>query len=90
MPRRSSSDPRPIPTWSSSIEACRVVLDRRHLRATTRIALVVGTVLFSINQLDVVLAGNASTATWEKSSVTYLVPFIVSNLGILTATRRRS
>lgn len=90
MRRRTSSDPTPIPTWSSLVEACRVVLDRRHLRATTRIALAVGTVLFSINQLDVVLAGNASTATWVKSGVTYFVPFVVSNLGILTATRRRS
>ena len=66
-----------------------MVVHRRHLRATTRIALVVGTVLFAINQLDVVLAGNASTATWVKSVVTYAVPFVVSNLGILTATRRR-
>jgi hypothetical protein len=63
---------------------------RKHLRATTRIALVVGTVLFAINQLDVVLGGRATTVTWVKSVATYCVPFIVSNLGVLTATRRRS
>lgn len=66
------------------------MLDRRHLRATIRIALVVGTVLFAINHLDVVLAGRATTATWVKSSVTYVVPFVVSNLGVQTATRRQS
>jgi hypothetical protein len=66
-----------------------VVRYRRHLRATIRIALIVGTVLFAINQLDVVVAGHATTATWVKSAVTYLVPFVVSNLGVLTATRRQ-
>lgn len=90
MRRRPPSDSTPVPTWSTWVEACRVILARRHLRATTRIAIVVGTVLFAINQLDVVLAGNASTATWVKSGVTYVVPFVVSNLGVLTATRRRS
>jgi len=65
-----------------------VVVFRAHLRATTRVALVVGTVLFAINQMDVVLAGEASTTTWIKAAVTYAVPFVVSNLGILTATRR--
>ena len=67
-----------------------MVARREHLRATTRIAVVVGTVLFAINQLDVVLAGDATIATWLKSALTYGVPFVVSNLGILTATRRRS
>jgi hypothetical protein len=76
------------PTWFSAREALRVVLYRRHLRATTRIATVVGTVLFAINQLDVVITGRATAATWVKAAVTYLVPFTVSNLGILTATRR--
>lgn len=61
----------------------------RHLRATTRIALVVGTVLFCINHLDVVLRGDATASTWVKSVVTYMVPFVVSNLGVLTASRRR-
>jgi hypothetical protein len=80
---------RVAPTWGTWRQALRVVVYRRHLRATTRIAVIVGTVLFAINQLDVVVSGRASTATWIKSGVTYLVPFVVSNLGVLTATRRR-
>jgi hypothetical protein len=89
MSRTGSGSAEAIPTWSTWRQACRVVVYRAHLRATTRIALVVGTVLFAINQLDVVLAGEATTTTWVKSVVTYGVPFVVSNLGILTATRRR-
>ena len=90
MPRSPSAEPDPLLTWGTWRDACRVVARREHLWATTRIALVVGTVLFAINQLDVVLAGDATTATWLKSGLTYGVPFVVSNLGILTATRRRS
>ena len=66
----------------------RVVLYRPHLRKTLVIAALVGTVLFSINQLDVVLRGDATTAVWIKSGVTYLVPFCVSNAGVLVGTRR--
>ena len=44
--------------------------------------------LNAINQLDVVLRGNAGIVVWTKIAVTYLVPFVVSNLGILVATRR--
>jgi hypothetical protein len=76
------------PTWSTAREALRVVTYRRHLRATVRIAALVGTVLFAINQLDVVVEGRATVETWVKVAVTYLVPFVVSNLGILAATRR--
>lgn len=76
------------PTWSTWREAGPVVLWRPHLRTTIRIALVVGTVLFAINHLDVVLDGRATTATWVKGAMTYVVPFVVSNLGVLTAARR--
>jgi hypothetical protein len=78
-----------VERWATPREALRVVLARRHLRATIRIALIVGTVLFAINQLDVVLRGDATATTWIKVGVTYFVPFVVSNLGVLTATRRR-
>ena len=64
-----------------------MVLYRPHLRRTVAIALVVGTVLFCINQLDVVLRGDASAVVWIKAAVTYLVPFAVSNAGVLVASR---
>jgi hypothetical protein len=74
------------PTWRTWREALRVVAYPPHLRKTVTIALVVGTILFVINQLDVVLRGDASTIVWVKSAITYLVPFCVSNAGVLVAT----
>jgi hypothetical protein len=59
-----------------------------HLRRTLRIALIVGTILFVINQLDVVLSGHATTVVWIKVGVTFLVPFVVSNVGVLIGARR--
>lgn len=76
------------PTWTTWREALQICLHRPHLRSTSRIALIIGTVLFAINQLDVVLAGRATVAVWLKAALTYLVPFCVSNWGILVATRR--
>jgi len=78
----------PAPTWATWREAIRVVAYRPHLRKTALIALAVGTVLFGINQLDVVLRGDATTSVWVKSAVTYLVPFCVANAGVLVASRR--
>ncbi|MEA3215148.1 MAG: hypothetical protein QOJ19_1304 [Acidimicrobiia bacterium] len=85
-----ASESPPRPTWATWREALSVVCYRDHLRTTVRIALLVGTVLFTINQLDVVLSGKATAVTWVKSGITYFVPFIVSNLGVLTATKRRT
>lgn len=66
-----------------------MVVYRPHLVRTIRIALVVGTILFAINQLDVVLRGQATAFVWFKTGLTYVVPFCVANLGILVATSQR-
>jgi hypothetical protein len=55
-----------------------------HLRRTLRIALVVGLVLTAINQLDVLLSGHADTGTYVKCALNFVVPFFVSNLGLLS------
>lgn len=75
------------PTWATWREAVGVVCYGPHLRSTLSIALVVGTVLFCVNQLDVVVAGEATGVVWVKSAVTYVVPFAVSNAGVLVASR---
>ena len=59
-------------------------LRREHLRRTVRIALVVGIVLTAVNQLDVILRGDATPITWIKCGTNFVVPFIVSNLGLLS------
>jgi hypothetical protein len=61
---------------------------REHLRRTLRIALVVGLVLTAINQLDVILRGDATAATWVKTGLNFCVPFVVSNLGLLAGRER--
>jgi hypothetical protein len=56
------------PTWPTRRETRAVVTYRPHLRKTVRVALVVGTVIFAINQLDVVLRDQATAARYLKSA----------------------
>jgi hypothetical protein len=65
-------------------EALRYCLQRRHLRRTVGIALVGGSVLTAINQLDVIARADATKTTWIKCGLNFLVPFVVSNLGLLS------
>jgi SAM-dependent methyltransferase len=76
------------PTWGTWREARAILTQPPHLRRTVTIALAVGTILFCINQLDIVLQGEADAIVWTKSAVTYVVPFCVSCAGVLVATRR--
>ena len=59
------------------------------LRQALRVAAVVGTVLFAINQADVVLRGDVTPLVVAKSLLTYLVPFGVSTYSALGANRLR-
>ena len=68
-------------------DALSIVFRREHLRQTLKIALVVGTILTLINQVDVILKGDATAVTWLKCGLNYCVPFIVSNLGLLAGKR---
>ena len=76
------------PTWATWREALAVVAFRPHLRRTVGVALIVGSILCAINQLDVVLRGGADAGVEIKVALTYCVPFCVSNYGVLVATRR--
>lgn len=75
-------------TWDSWDQVPSVITYLPHLRKTVAIALVVGTAFFAMNQLGMVLAGAATPVVWVKAVLTYLVPFCVSNYGILTASHR--
>lgn len=77
------------PTWGHVNEIPGVCLDGGNLRQSIAAALVVGTVLFLINQSQVVFSGQATVATWIRIGLTYLVPFLVSNFGIAVGSRRR-
>jgi hypothetical protein len=52
-----------------------------------RVALLVGTILFVINQSDVVLMGQLTPLVVAKIALTYLVPFSVSTYSALAANR---
>ncbi len=67
--------------------ALRICLQPQHLRRTLTIAVVVGTVLTAINHGDVIVRGAASSTTVVKAMLNYVVPFIVSNLGLLVGMR---
>lgn len=66
------------------VGAVRYCCRPNHLRRTARIALIVGVVLTVINQLDVILEGEATALTAAKAGMNFLVPFVVSNLGLLS------
>ena len=64
--------------------ALAYVLRVEHLRRTVRIALVVGILLTAVNQLDVIVRGDTTAITWIKCGTNFVVPLIVSNLGLLS------
>jgi hypothetical protein len=74
--------------WHGFAELVEILFRPQHLKRTIAIALVVGTVLCAINQLDVLLRGDLSARFWLKVGLTYVVPFCVSNYGIAIATYR--
>lgn len=59
----------------------------RNLRRTLRIALLVGIVLTLINQAGVIAGGDATAATWIRCALNFVVPFLVSNAGLLSGRR---
>ena len=67
--------------WRGALRYCA---RREHLERTLLIALVVGAVLTAINQLDVILRGDAHAVIYVKCALNFVVPFIVSNLGLLS------
>lgn len=63
------------------------VFYRPVFRRAVRVAAIVGTVLFCINQLDVVLSGRLTWFVAVKIALTYLVPFSVSTYSALEINR---
>jgi hypothetical protein len=59
----------------------------RNLRRTIAIAIVVGVILTAINQGSVIAAGHATAATWVRCALNLIVPFLVSNAGLLSGRR---
>jgi hypothetical protein len=71
----------------AALDACAFCLERRNLRRTVSIAIVVGIILTLINQGSVITTGHATAATWVRCALNFIVPFLVSNAGLLSARR---
>ena len=68
--------------WSTPREAAGIWFARRTFRKTIKIALVVGVILSLIN-IGIALP------TPARIVMNFIVPFCVSSIGVLSATRRR-
>ena len=73
-----------------TVEGIACCFERPTLRRTCTIALIVGCVLTSINQGDVLVEDRATAGTAVKIVLNFCVPFIVSNLGVITGSRTAS
>ena len=58
-------------------------------RRAVRVAVLVGTALFLINQADVVLGGDLTPGVAAKIGLTYLIPFSVATYSALAINRLR-
>lgn len=63
------------------------VFSRSSLSKCVPIALFVGTVLSLVNQGSVLFGGTATTVTWIRVVVNFLVPFCVSSAGFYGSQR---
>lgn len=59
-------------------------------RRAVRVALLVGVILFAINQLDVVLRGEVTPLVVAKIILTFAVPYSVSTYSALQINRLRA
>jgi hypothetical protein len=66
-----------------------IVFSRPALRRCLPTALLVGTILSVINQASVIGNGEATLATWIRVAFNYLTPFVVSNIGFVSAALAR-
>lgn len=71
-------------SWTKCKSALTVCSRPDHLKATSGVALLVGTWLTLVNQADVIATQGLDIAVLLKVIVNYLTPFVVSNAGLLS------
>lgn len=71
------------------LDRLSVCAQPHHLRRTLTIALIVGLVLTAINHGDAIVSGAATGETAVKTALNFVVPFVVSNLGLLSGQPSR-
>lgn len=83
------SPDRPELEWSTPLDACVLIAKGTTFRTASKIALVVGTLLTAVNQGAVIIAGDATLATWLRTAANYLIPYTVASIGYLSPFRQR-
>lgn len=73
--------------WETWPEALRLFLHGTTLRSCIPVAIIVGSILSTINQSDVIVNGAATTFTWLKVGMNFVIPFCVSSYGYLNGCR---
>ena len=73
--------------WEQWPEAFRLFLNGATFRACLPIAIIVGLLLSTINQGDVIISGMISGVVWIKIGMNFVVPFCVSSYGFLNGCR---
>lgn len=61
--------------------------DAAAMRRTVTVALIVGTLLTAINQGDRIISGDIDAVLVVKSVANYLIPWLVSSIGYISARR---
>jgi hypothetical protein len=77
------------PSWTTPRQAFGLFCRGATFSTAAPIALIVGTLLSLVNQLHVVLGGDATWVTWVRVVVNYAVPYSVASIGFLSACRSR-
>lgn len=93
-PSRDTDDVRrpaeePAHSWTTPRQAFGMFCRGVTFSTAAPIALVVGTLLSVVNQLHVVVQGDATWATWARVATNYAVPYTVASIGFLSACRVR-
>ncbi|MEO5839147.1 MAG: nitrate/nitrite transporter NrtS [Acidimicrobiales bacterium] len=76
-----------VPAWSTPLDAIRLILRGVTYRTASRVALVVGSILSTVNQGTVIANGHAVATTWIRVAVNYMVPYTVASIGYLSPFR---
>ena len=75
--------------WRTWWQAGRLIATGATFATAARIALVVGTLLTAVNLCGLILGGQIDPTTGVRVAANYLIPYVVSSLGVLSRTRIR-
>lgn len=76
--------------WGTLPEALGLFFHGATLSSCIPVALIVGLVLSTINQGDVIINGAATTGTLLKVGMNFVIPFCVSSYGFLNGCRSKT